>query len=71
MGDCTQFLNTNRLTSERRVLKFGEVGHWPSFILIVHHKPLSDIGSKHELSFHFYADDTQLWRNIRDVLIWN
>ena len=35
--DRTQFLNTNRLTSERRVLQFGRVGTWPSFILIVHH----------------------------------
>ena len=63
LGDRTQFVNINGSTSERRVLKFGV----PQGLVLgpllfsLYTSPLSDITSKHELSFHFYADDRQLY----------
>ena len=63
LGDRTQFVNINGSTSERRVLQFGVpqglvLG---PFLSSLYTSPLSDIASKHELSFHFYADDRQLY----------
>ena len=63
LGDRTQFVNINGSTSERRVLQFGV----PQGLVLgpllfsLYTSPLSDIASKHELSFHFYADDRQLY----------
>ena len=64
LGDRTQFVNINGSTSERRVLKFNV----PQGLVLaplffsLYTSPLSDIASKHhELSFHFYADDRQLY----------
>ena len=63
LGDRTQSVNTNGSTSERRVLQFGVpqgsvVG---PLLFSLYTSPLSDIACKHELSFHFYADDRQLF----------
>ena len=63
LGDRTQFVNINGSTSERRVLQFA-VPQWSvlgPLLVSLHTSPLSDIASKHELSFHFYADDRQLY----------
>ena len=63
LGDRTQFVNINGSTSERRVLKFSvPQGLFLGPLLFsLYTSPLSDIASKHELSFHFYADDRQLY----------
>ena len=63
LGDRTQFVNINGSTSERRVLQFGvPQGLFLGPLLFsLYTSPLSDIASKHELSFHFYADDRQLY----------
>ena len=59
LGDHTQFVNINGSTSERHVLQFGV----PQGLVLgrllfsLYTSSLSDIASKHELSFHFYADD--------------
>ena len=59
LGDRTQFVNINGSTSERHVLQFGV----PQGLVLgrllfsLYTSSLSDIASKHELSFHFYADD--------------
>ena len=59
LGDRTQFVNINGSTSKRRVLKFGVPQGLVLGLLLfsLYTSPLSDIASKHELSFHFYADD--------------
>ena len=59
LGDRTQFVNINGSTSERRVLKFGvpQGLFLEPLLFSLYTSPLSDIASKHELSFHFYADD--------------
>ena len=63
LADRTQFVNINGSTSERRVLKFNvPQGLFLGPLLFsLYTSPLSDIASKHELSFHFYADDRQLY----------
>ena len=63
LGDRTQFVNINGSTSERRVLKFNiPQGLFLGPLLFsLYTSPRSDIASKHELSFHFYADDRQLY----------
>ena len=61
--DRTQFVNINGSTSKRRVLQFGV----PQGLVLgpllfsLYTSPLSDIASKHELSFHVYADDRHLY----------
>ena len=63
LADRTQFVNINGRTSKRHVLQFGV----PQGLVLgpllfsLYTSPLSDITSKHELSFHFYADDRQLY----------
>ena len=59
LGDRTQFVNINGSTSNRRVLQFGVPQGLVLGLLLfsLYTSPLSDIASKHELSFHFYADD--------------
>ena len=63
LGDRTQFVNTNGSTSERRVLQFGvpQGSVLGPLLFSLCTSPLSDIASKHGLSFHFYADDRQLY----------
>ena len=62
LGDRTQFVNINGSTSKRNVLQFGVPQGLVLGLLLfsLYTSPLSDIASKHELSFHFYADDRQL-----------
>ena len=59
LGDRTQFVNTNGSTFERRVLQFGvpQGSALEPLFFSLYTSPLSDIASKRELSFHFYADD--------------
>ena len=59
LGDRTQFVNTNGSTFERRVLQFGvpQGSVLEPLLFSLYTSPLSDIASKRELSFHFYADD--------------
>ena len=59
LGDRTQFVNTNGSTFERRVLQFGvpQGSALEPLLFSLYTSPLSDIASKRELSFHFYADD--------------
>ena len=63
LGDRTQFVNTNGSTFERRVLQFGvpQGSALEPLLFSLYTSPLSDIASKRELSFHFYADDRQLY----------
>ena len=63
LSDRTQFVNVNGSTSERHVLNFGapQGSVLCPLLYSMYTSPLSDIASKHELSFHFYADDTQLY----------
>ena len=71
----SQFVNINGSTSERRILQFGEPqgsGLGP-LLYLLYISPLSDIASEHELSFHFYANDTQLYLTFEtsSLMIWN
>ena len=61
--DRTQFVNINGSTSERCALYFGvpQRSVLGPLLYSLYTSPLSDIASKHELSFHFHADDTQLY----------
>ena len=63
LGNRTQFVNINGFTSERRVLQFGvpQRSFLGPLLYSFYTSPLSDIASERELSFHFYADDTQLY----------
>ena len=62
LSNHTQFVNVNVSTSERHVLQFGVPQGLTLGPLLysLYTSPLSDIASKHKLSFHFYAD-TQLY----------
>ena len=62
LGDRTQFVNINGSTSKRRVLQFGvpQGSVLGPFLNSLYACPLSDIASEHELSFHFYVNDSQL-----------
>ena len=63
LGDRIQFVNTNGSTFERRVLQFGvpQGSVLGPFLFSLYTSPLSNIASKRELSFRFYADDRQLY----------
>ena len=77
MGDRTQLVNINGSTSERRVLQFGVLQGLVLGPLLysLYTSPLSDIASEHELSFHVYADDMQLYvtfetSSLNDMKLW-
>ena len=55
--DRTQFVNINGSTSERCALQFGvpQPSVLGPLLYSLYTSPLSDIASKHELSFHFHA----------------
>ena len=63
LDDRTQFVNTNGSTFERRVLQFGvpQGSVLGPLLFSLYTSPLSNIASKRELSFRFYADDRQLY----------
>ena len=75
LGDRTQFVNTNGSTFERRVLQFGvpQGSVLGPLLLSLYTSPLSNIASKRELSFRFYADDRQLYVTFETspLLTWN
>ena len=77
MGDRTQFVNINGSTSDRLVFQFGVLqgSVLGPLLYSLYTSPLSDIASEHELSFHFYADDTQLYvtfatSSLNDMKLW-
>ena len=75
LDDRTQFVNTNGSTFERRVLQFGvpQGSVLGPLLFSLYTSPLSNIASKRELSFRFYADDRQLYVTFETspLLTWN
>ena len=60
--DRKHFVMVDRIKSAVKDLHFGVLG---PMLYLLHTSPLGDIIKRHNLDFHFYADDTQLYLAVK------
>ena len=67
LSDCTQFVQVNGACSASHVLEFGvpQGSALGPLLYSMYTSPLGDIARRHQMFYHFYADDTQLYIKFR------
>ena len=67
LSDRTQFVQVNGACSASHVLEFGvpQGSVLGPLLYSMHTSPLGEIARRHQMFYHFYADDTQLYITFR------
>ena len=67
LSDRTQFVRVNGACSASHVLEFGvpQGSVLGPLLYSMYKSPLGEIARRHQMFYHFYADDTQLYITFR------